>query len=95
MRKAMWAMPDRGRSPARDAPKNVPNPWVQFRIDDVYVPEPTQILRELHGKDLLVGKIIDISDSKIHGEKFAVVEVEGLSQPAVVAMKHIREVRCE
>jgi hypothetical protein len=72
------------------AKQNVPNPWVQFRIDDVYVPEPAQILMELHGKDILRGKIVDVSDSDIQHETFAVVEVEGLSQPVVVAMKHLQ-----
>ena len=73
----------------------MPDPWVQFRIDDAYVPEPAQILMELHGKDLLQGKLIDVSDSGTQGDAFAVVEVEGLSQPVVVAMKNIKEVRCE
>jgi len=50
---------------------------------------------ELHGKDLLQGKLIDVSDSGTQGDAFAVVEVEGLSQPVVVAMKNIKEVRCE
>jgi hypothetical protein len=73
----------------------VPTPWVQFRINDVYVPEPAQILMQLHGKDELLGKVIDVSASEIHGEAFAVVEVEGLSQPVVVAMKHLKEIGCE
>jgi hypothetical protein len=73
----------------------VPNHLVQFRIDDVYVPEPAQILAELHGEDVLQGKLIDVSDSDSQGEAFAVVEVDGLSQPVVVAMKHLKEIRCE
>ena len=73
----------------------MPDPWVQFRIDDAYVPEPAQILMELHGKDMLQGKLIDVSDSGRQDEAFAVVEVEGLSQPVVVAMKNVREIRCE
>jgi hypothetical protein len=79
--------------PARDEPIDVPNPWVQFRINDVYVPEPVQILMELHGTDLLQGKIIDVSNADSPEEAFAVVEVEGLSQPVVVPMKHVREMR--
>jgi hypothetical protein len=75
-------------------PKNVPNPWVQFRIEDIYIPEPTQILMELHGKDVLQGKIIDLSDSEARGEPFAVVEVDGLSRPIVVALKHLKEICC-
>jgi hypothetical protein len=45
---------------------------------------------ELHGKDELVGRVIDVSSSEIQGEAFAVVEVEGVSQPVVVAMKHLK-----
>lgn len=70
----------------------MPNPWVQFRIDDVYTPEPAQILMKLHGKDFLHGKIIDVSDSGGLKEAFAVVEVEGLWQPVVVPMKYVKEI---
>ena len=87
---------ENGRNRSRKrAKKIVPNPWVQFRISDVYVPEPAQILMELHGKDELLGKVIDVSTSEIEDEAFAVVEVEGLLQPVVVAMKHVKEIRCE
>jgi hypothetical protein len=50
---------------------------------------------ELHGKDLLQGKIIDLSDCGDQDEAFAVVEVEGLSQPVVVPMKYIKGILCE
>jgi hypothetical protein len=73
----------------------VQNSWVNFRIRDAYVPEPVQILMELHGEDLLQGKIIDMSDSDSQDEQFAVVEVERLSQPVVVPMKHLKVILCE
>jgi hypothetical protein len=50
---------------------------------------------ELYGKDQFQGKIIDVSDSGSQNEAFAVVEVEGLSQPVVVPMKHIKGILCE
>lgn len=84
--------------PAESAPERankVPSPWVQFRINDAYVPEPEQILADLHGADFLQGKLIDVSQSDSQAEAFGVVEVEGLSQPVVVAMKNIREIDCE
>ena len=68
---------------------------VQFRIEDVYVPDPAQILMELHGKDVLLGKIVDVSESAIQREAFAVVEVDALSQPVVVAMKYVKQIRRE
>jgi hypothetical protein len=46
---------------------------------------------ELHGKDQLDGKVIDVSDAGIHEEAFVVVEVRGLSRPVVVPVKHLRE----
>jgi hypothetical protein len=69
---------------------NVRDNWVHFRISDVYIPEPAQILMQLHGKDLLQGKIIDLSDSGGQEDAYAVVEVDGISQPVVVAMKHVK-----
>jgi hypothetical protein len=59
------------------------------------VPDPATILMELHGDDLLQGKIIDASDSGFHQNAFAVVEVEGLAQPVVVPMNRIRGDVCE
>jgi hypothetical protein len=69
--------------------------WVNFKIRDVYVPDPAEILMKLHGDDLLQGRIIDASDSGFQQEAFAVVEVEGLSQPVVVPMNRIRGAVCE
>jgi len=73
----------------------VPNRWVNFKIRDVYVPDPAEILMKLHGDDLLQGKIIDSSDSGFQQDAFAVVEVEGLAQPVVVPMNRIRGAICE
>jgi hypothetical protein len=73
----------------------VRNRWVNFKIRDVYVPDPAQILMELHGDDLLQGKIIDSSDSGFQQNAFAVVEVEGLVQPVVVPVDRIRGGLCE
>jgi len=73
----------------------VRNSWVSFRICGAYIPEPVQILMELHGKDRLQGKVTDVSDAGNQEEAFAVIEVEGLSQAVVVPMKQIRRILCE
>jgi hypothetical protein len=65
---------------------------VNFRIGDIYIPEPTQVLMELHGKDLLEGKIIDLSDSGGQEDPYAVIEVERLSQPVVVGTRYLKEI---
>jgi hypothetical protein len=50
---------------------------------------------QLHGDDLLQGKIIDSSDSGCQQDAFVVVEVEGLAQPVVVPMNRIIGAVCE
>jgi hypothetical protein len=84
---------ENAESARQESPKNVRNSWVTFRICDAYVPEPVQILTELHGKDQLEGKVIEVSDAGIQEEAFAVIEVQGLSHPVVVPVKHIKSQR--
>jgi len=75
--------------------QNVLDRWVNFKIRDVYVPDPAEILMKLHGDDMLQGKVIDSSDSGLQQDAFVVVEVEGLAQPVVVPMNRIRGTICE
>jgi hypothetical protein len=65
---------------------------VHFRIADVYYPSPDEILRALHGDELLQGVVLDASEGAGAEEAFLVVKVEGLSQPVIVPMGHIRGV---
>jgi len=75
--------------------QNVRDRWVNFKIRDVYVPDPAEILMKLHGDDMLQGKVIDSSYSGLQQDAFVVVEVEGLAQPVVVPMNRIRGTICE
>jgi hypothetical protein len=62
---------------------------VQFKIRDVYHPDPTKILIDLHGDDLLTGKVVDLSDSGMEKDAFVVVEVEGIAELVIVAAARI------
>lgn len=62
--------------------------WVHFQARDVYYPEPASVLTELHGDDLFQGKVVDITDGGEEGT-YAVIRVEGVKQPLVVAVRHI------
>lgn len=75
--------------PHEDDPPELTGKQVRFRIRDVYVPEPAQILEDLHGQDLLCGRIIDISDRGERQRSYAVVQVEGLVRPVVVPMAKV------
>jgi hypothetical protein len=69
--------------------RDLRNRKVSFRIRDVYVPEPAQILVELHGQDLLCGQVVELSDRGFDKDAFAVVEVRGLRTPVVVPVAKI------
>ena len=62
---------------------------VQFKIRDVYHPDPIQVLLDLHGDDLLTGKVVALSDSGMHKDAFVVVEVEGIEELIIVPVEHI------
>ena len=66
------------------------NRWVHFKIGDVYYPEAAKILRELHGEDILQGKVLDESDSGKEEGAFVVIEVEGLSEPVIVPVERLK-----
>ena len=65
------------------------NHYVHFRISDIYVPDPHHLLWQLHGDDLLRGRVIELSDSGAQERAFAVVEVEGFEQPMIVPVSRI------
>jgi hypothetical protein len=67
--------------------------WVSFRIRDIYLPDPAQVLFDLHGADLLEGKVADLSDNGSVREGFAVIEVEGLNQPVIVPVDRLSGVK--
>jgi hypothetical protein len=62
---------------------------VQFRIRDVYHPDPNQVLLDLHGDELLTGKVVELSDSGMQREAFVVVEVEGIAELMIVPVERI------
>jgi hypothetical protein len=66
--------------------------WVHFRICDVYHPDPAQVLIDLHGNDVLSGKVIEQSDNGKQEDVFVAVEVEGLRQAVIVPIERILEV---
>jgi hypothetical protein len=63
--------------------------WVRFKVCDVYHPDPTQVLLDLHGNDPLTGKVVDVSDSGSRKEAFVIVKVEGIEAPIVVPVERL------
>jgi hypothetical protein len=64
--------------------------YVQFRVRDIHLPEPTAVLHELHDGEVLEGKVVDVSDdARADGSAFLVIEVAGLRQACVLSVERI------
>jgi hypothetical protein len=62
---------------------------VRFKVADVHTPHPLVVLYELHGNDLLEGRVVDLSDSGELKGAFAVVEVEQVRQFLIVPVARL------
>jgi hypothetical protein len=62
---------------------------VRFKVADIHTPHPLVVLYELHGNDLLEGRVVDLSDSGELKEAFAVVEVEQVRQFLIVPVERL------
>lgn len=70
------------------------NHTVDFRICDIFYPKWEQILFQLHGSDVLQGRVVDLSETGDVDGSFVEVEVEGLSVRLIIPLERILGV-CE
>jgi hypothetical protein len=63
---------------------NLRHQIVNFRLQDIFFPDPAEVVLELHGGQQIEGEVIDLSDSGAQKEAFAVIRVERMSQPVLV-----------
>lgn len=68
-------------------PVELRNRWVHFKISDVHIPEPAQLLHDLYGNHLLQGRVREMSTAA--GQRYAVVDVEGIPTPVIIAIDRI------
>jgi hypothetical protein len=65
------------------------NKLVHFRVRDVYIPEPGNLLMKLHGDDLLQGRVLDVSHDAVSTGSYAVVKVAGIDQQLIVPLDQV------
>ena len=65
------------------------NHTVNFRICDIFYPDCQQILFQLHGNDVLNGRVIDLSESGMVEGSFVEIQVEGLVERVIVPLERI------
>lgn len=66
---------------------------VRFQPADIYFPESSKVLMELHNGEQLEGEVIDLSDSGEQKDVFAVIKVKRVSQPVLVPVQRVVVVR--
>ena len=64
------------------------NRRVQFRVRDIYLPDPQTVMKELYGESVLEGRVLEITEND-EGARFAVIEVSELYTPVLIAVEHI------
>jgi hypothetical protein len=76
----------------KTTPMDLLNCVVKFRKRDVFLPEPREVLLELHGDEFIKGKIVGFSDSGSMRQEFAIIEVTGLARPLMVRVQQVTHV---
>jgi hypothetical protein len=51
---------------------------VRFKVSDVTIPVPQEVVNELYGCDIVQGKVVDITESGAKEQAFIVVKVEAM-----------------
>jgi hypothetical protein len=55
------------------------NRFVRFKVSDVTIPGPQEVVNELYGGDIVQGKVVDITESGAKEQAFIIVKVEGMN----------------
>lgn len=54
------------------------NRFVRFKVSDVAIPGPQDVINELYGGDIVQGKVVDLTENGARERAFIVVKVEGM-----------------
>ncbi|MFN0172624.1 MAG: hypothetical protein ACKV22_40105 [Bryobacteraceae bacterium] len=65
------------------------NRLVNFRITDVYHPEPQELLARIFGQTVLQGEVREVTGQPGDPERYLVVHVRDLPEPVIVALRSI------
>lgn len=68
------------------------NRRVNFRVSDIYIPDPEEIMKDLYENSVLEGKVIGLTDSGKQENAFVVVQVEGVKHFLIVPLEKVKEI---
>ncbi len=65
------------------------NRFVRFKVSDVTIPGPQEVVNELYGRDMVQGKVVDITVSGTMEQAFIIVQVEGMNAPLILPAEKV------
>lgn len=65
------------------------NRFVRFKVSDVTIPAPQEVVNELYGRDIVQGKVVDITVSGTMEQAFIIVQVEGMNAPLILPAEKV------
>jgi hypothetical protein len=65
------------------------NRFVRFKVSDVTIPGPQEVINELYGRDIVQGKVVDITVSGTMEQAFIIVKVEGMNAPLILPAEKV------
>jgi hypothetical protein len=65
------------------------NRFVRFKLSDVTIPGPQEVINELYGHDIVQGKVLDITESGWPEQAFIIVQVEGMKPLVIVPAEKV------
>jgi hypothetical protein len=68
---------------------NIKGKRAKFKTLDIHLPNPIDVLIELHGDDVVQGEIIGLSDSGTQKDVYALIRVEGVQKMVIVPVDRI------
>jgi hypothetical protein len=76
------------------------NRFVRFKVSDVSIPVPEEVVNELYGQDIVQGKVVEITEVAENADKarlkaFIVVQVEGMKSPLFLPAEKVIGIRIE
>ena len=62
---------------------------MQFRLGDIYLPDPLTLIYDLHRNQLIRGRVVEMSDSGEREDAFVVVVVDDIPHQMIVPVERV------
>jgi hypothetical protein len=65
------------------------NQLVRFKVSDVAIPAPQEVVSALYGGDIVLGRVVDVTESGTERQAFIVVKVEAMKDVLILPVEKV------